>query len=80
MNKDLIYAQIRIYVFNLYTTNIKIKIGDLLTWVNNHCSHLMTQPYGNLRSVIGAAWRRGTDEEREALEWCLLNKNGQQLL
>ena len=80
MNKDLIYAQIRIYVFNLYTTNIKIKIGDLLTWVNNHCSHLMTQPYGNLRSVIGAALRRGTDQEREALEWCLLNKNGQQLL
>lgn len=80
MNKDLIYAQIRVYVLNLYNTGIKIKIGDLLIWVNNYCTHLMTQPYGNLRSVIGAAWRRGTDEEQDALEWCLLNKYGEQLL
>ena len=80
MNKEAIYAQIRTYVLNLYNLSIKIKIEDLLIWVNNHCTHLMTHPYGNLRSVIGAAWRRGTYEEQDALEWCLLNKNGRQLL
>lgn len=80
MNKEAIYSQIRVYILAQYNLGNKIKIGELLTWVNNHCTHLMTHPYGNLRSVIGAAWRRGTYEEQDALEWCILNKNCEQLL
>ena len=71
MNKELIYSYIRHYILQLYNGGIKIKIGDLLIWLNNHYSHLMTHPYGNLRSVIRAAWKRGTYEEQDALEWCL---------
>ena len=80
MNKEAVYARMRAYVLCLYNMGIKIKIGDLLTWVNTHCRPLIPRPYGNLRSVIGAPWRRGTYEEQDALEWCLLNKVGDQLL
>lgn len=80
MNKEVVYAYMRAYVLSLYKNSTKIKVGDLLIWVNTHCLHLMNPPYGNLRSVIGAAYRRWSYEEQDALEWCLLNKKGQQLL
>ena len=36
----------------------------------------MDTPYRGLRSVLGAAWRRGSDSEKEALEYAVVNKEG----
>lgn len=71
--REKIYAIIRTKVSEIYENGESIRIGDLLEWVNANCKDLMDNPYGNIRSVLGAAWRRGSVSEKEALEYAVLN-------
>ena len=74
--KEEIYSRIRKKVSEIYEKGETIKIENLLDWVNSNCKDLMDTPYRGLRSVLGAAWRRGSDSEKEALEYAVVNKEG----
>lgn len=79
-NKELIYAKIRIKVSEIYESGNNIVLQDLLEWVNANCKNILDKPYGNLRSVIKAAWVRGSDSEKEALEYAIVDKDGRSYL
>lgn len=78
--KELIYSEIRRKVSEIYESSNTITLEDLLKWVNTNCTDLLDKPYGSLRSVIKAAWERGTDSEKEALEYAIVDKKGKSYL
>lgn len=78
---ETIYKWIIEKVSNVYESNQKIKVGDLLDWVNSRCKSSGYKEYGNMRyPVIKACWKRANSSQREALEESLLNKDGKPLL